>query len=154
MASREPGLVIDVGAFDGLDAVRFAKNGRHRVFSFEPVPSKLERIRQNIEKSGLGNLITFFPVALSNYTGTADFFVAKDKLGKAKMNKNVFGTEQDAFTIPWDPIHSVAIPVKVGQLDDYIKSEEVLYLKVMPKVMMVNYYLGQKKLLKKNVLNT
>ena len=130
LALREPGLIIDVGAFDGEDAVRFSRNGGHRVYSFEPVPSKIKRIRETIEKSGFGDLITFFPVALSNYTGTTNFYVAKHKLGKRNRNVIVDGTEQDSFYIPWNSTHSNTIQVKVEQLDDYIKSEEVLYLKI------------------------
>lgn len=130
LALREPGLIIDVGAFNGEDAVRFSRNGGHRVYSFEPVPSKIKRIRETIEKSGFGDLITFFPVALSNYTGTTDFNVAKHKLGKRNRNIIVDGTEQDSFYVPWNSTHSNVIQVKVEQLDDYIKSEEVLYLKI------------------------
>ncbi|CAL6334428.1 unnamed protein product [Bathycoccus prasinos] len=130
LTARKPGLVIDVGSFDGKDAVRFARSGGHRVYTFEPVPSKAKRIQETIEMNGLGNLITFFPVALSNYSGTTDFYVSKHKLGKRNADVIVEGTEQDSLSIPWDSIHSNVISVKIGQLDDYIKLEEVLYLKV------------------------
>ena len=69
-------------------------------------------------------------MALSNYTGTTDFNVAKHKLGKRNRNIIVDGTEQDSFYVPWNSTHSNVIQVKVEQLDDYIKSEEVLYLKI------------------------
>jgi len=130
LAFRVPGLIIDVGSFDGKDAIRFSKNGGHRVYTFEPVPSKSKRIRETIDKSGLADLITFFPVALSNYSGTTDFYVAKHKLGKRNSDVIVDGTEQDSLSIPWNSVHSNVISVEVRQLDDYIKLEEVLYLKI------------------------
>lgn len=39
---RHPGVVLDIGAFDGTDAVAFATTGDHEVYSFEPTPSKAE----------------------------------------------------------------------------------------------------------------
>ena len=128
LALRKPGLILDVGSFDGGDAVRYARSGGHRVLTFEPVPSKASAIREKIQNSGLGHLIEFFPVALSNYTGTADFYVSTTKLGKKKMK--VSGTEQDAFTVPWDKLLVDKISVEVRELDEFIKFENVLYLKV------------------------
>ena len=68
LALRKPGLILDVGSFDGGDAVRYARSGGHRVLTFEPVPSKASAIREKIQNSGLGHLIEFFPVASSGFT--------------------------------------------------------------------------------------
>ena len=47
----KPGLILDVGAYDGRDAISYAKAG-HNVLSFEPVPSKHSKIEANIMRSG------------------------------------------------------------------------------------------------------
>jgi len=128
LALREPGLILDVGSFDGKDAVGYARSGGHRVLTFEPVPGKANAIRETIQNSGFAHLIEFFPVALSNYTGTADFYVSKTKLGKKE--KKVSGTEQDAFSVPWDENLVDKISVQVRRLDEFIYKKDVLYLKI------------------------
>jgi len=52
LASHEPGLVIDVGAYDGKEAIAMARAG-HRVLSFEPTPNKAKKIREAIKEAGL-----------------------------------------------------------------------------------------------------
>ena len=70
-------IVIDVGAYDGSNAISMARAG-HRVLSFEPTPSKVEKIKRNIaaaEKKGLKGKIRFFPYAASNFSGEAPFII-------------------------------------------------------------------------------
>merc|ERR1712187_561372 len=43
LRGREPGLVIDGGAYDGKDAVDFALQG-HRVISIEPTPGRKQGV--------------------------------------------------------------------------------------------------------------
>jgi precorrin-6B methylase 2 len=46
LRQHQPGqLVIDVGAYDGQEAIQYARAG-HKVLSFEPTPSKAIKIKQ------------------------------------------------------------------------------------------------------------
>lgn len=58
----KPGLVLDIGAYDGRDAISYAKAG-HNVLSFEPVPSKHSKIEANIMRSGFSSSIELHKVA-------------------------------------------------------------------------------------------
>ena len=70
-----PGVMVDVGAFDGMDAVQYAKSGR-MVYSFEPGPSKIKTIRKNIATHDNSNHIKLFNMAVSNVTNKMiDFWV-------------------------------------------------------------------------------
>lgn len=51
LKSLSPGLVLDIGALNGEDAVLYARAG-HEVISFEAVPTKAETIRKTIEAAG------------------------------------------------------------------------------------------------------
>ncbi len=79
-----PGMVVvDVGANIGmytmLSARTVAPGGK--VFAFEPVPHVYERLRANLALSGIGNA-TPHPIALSDNTGTASFYLGRnDSMG-------------------------------------------------------------------------
>lgn len=70
------GLVIDVGADNGQDAIDFAMAG-HRVWSFEPAPGKGEKIKNRLRANGVAERVQVHSVALSNYSGIAHFAVHK-----------------------------------------------------------------------------
>jgi len=125
LAQAPPGLVLDIGAYDGSDAIAYAKAG-HEVMSFEPVPFKVERIRAAIAESGVGSRISFHNMAMSNFTGTAPFQVM-DNLARDKGELPV-GSEQDGFFVPWKGGRSV--DVKVDTIDKMVGDREVLFMKI------------------------
>ena len=66
-------LVIDVGAYDGSNAIMMAKAG-HKVISMEPTPSKAAKIKKTLEdaaRRGMSGSVKFFPWAASNFSGDA-----------------------------------------------------------------------------------
>ena len=68
--------VIDIGANIGYYTILTSKRigpGK-RVFSFEPQPGVVSKLRRNIEVSGLPN-VTVFPFALSDASGHVPFHV-------------------------------------------------------------------------------
>ena len=75
LKAQPAGLVLDVGSFDGSDAILYAGAG-HQVWSFEASPGKIDPIRAHIAEHGLQNNVTLFHYALSNYSGTAGFTVS------------------------------------------------------------------------------
>jgi FkbM family methyltransferase len=75
VASRQVN-VIDIGANIGYYTILTSKQigpGK-RVFSFEPQPGVVAKLRRNIEASGLPN-VTVFPFALSDVAGRVPFHV-------------------------------------------------------------------------------
>ena len=74
-------LALDIGAFDGSDAVALAdkRGGAQRVWSFEPSPSKVPYIQARINETKLADVVTLHQMALSNYSGMAQFQMFKSK---------------------------------------------------------------------------
>jgi FkbM family methyltransferase len=73
--------VLDVGANVGLTSLplaRFAGERGGHVPAFEPVPSNLSRLRENIALNGLEELITIWPFGLSAEAGTANISLRED----------------------------------------------------------------------------
>jgi len=122
------GYAADVGAYDGLDAIRYAQFG-HTVHTFEPVSHKASRIKANILKSRHASKIVFHQVALSNVSGVASFTVnvPRGKPGKQRAP----GTEQDAFNVPWKGVRTTVEKVKVQTLDEMFLRAGVDYLQLL-----------------------
>jgi FkbM family methyltransferase len=110
--------VLDVGCFDGTDAIRYASNGGHRVYAFEPTRSKLKGIRERLRTAGLTQNVTLFNMALSNYTGTTTFWVS------------LAGSQVDQLSKPkWGG--ATPVEVRVDTLDNVVgPTEHVLYAKI------------------------
>ena len=121
LSQLPPGLVIDVGALDGADAVNYARAG-HEVISFEASPSKSDRIRSFIAKaSDVSQRISFHNVALADKDGILPFYQSGD------------GSDQDSLTRPpWfnedKSMHVVDVPTKT--LDFIVGNRNVTYLKI------------------------
>jgi FkbM family methyltransferase len=94
-------LVLDIGAFDGSDAVVLGdprKGARQRVWSFEPSPTKVSYIQGRLNQSDLGALVTLHPIALSNSSGVAQFQMFSGRRIPRPMRsemKGAFGSPQD-----------------------------------------------------------
>eukprot|EP00286_Rhodomonas_abbreviata_P000826 CAMPEP_0181288470 /NCGR_PEP_ID=MMETSP1101-20121128/348_1 /TAXON_ID=46948 /ORGANISM="Rhodomonas abbreviata, Strain Caron Lab Isolate" /LENGTH=323 /DNA_ID=CAMNT_0023392591 /DNA_START=138 /DNA_END=1109 /DNA_ORIENTATION=+ len=139
LSQHSPGLVIDVGAFDGKEAIEYALAG-HKVMSFEPTPSKGVRIRQAIRDAGVEESVNFYPWAVSDHSGEAPFIVnvavhleeghwAVDD-DKVK-DPTKMGSEQDGFNVPWNKENSTTVNVKVEKLDNVVPpGQYVLFMKV------------------------
>lgn len=118
-----PSLVIDVGAYDGRDAVAYASGG-HRVISFEPSPQKQSLIKKRLAASGFAQRIQFKSMALSNFTGHAEFTVQRTR----EDDKSQYGSQQDAMFVPY--ASGKTVTVAVDTLDNVVGDQDILYLKV------------------------
>ena len=108
--SSPPSLVVDVGAFDGGDTIRFAKAGGHHVWTFEAAPTKARPIQQRFVQEGIAPNVSFHNVALSNYSGVATLKMFRQGGGRGgtgiynKFNAMMGGKIGSAFdtltTIP------------------------------------------------------
>ena len=116
LAEMPPGLIIDVGAFDGSDAIAYGSAGQHRVWSFEPTPSKVDYIRERLRAASVAKSVKLFAMALSNYSGKAHFMLSTPRHGYEKYLVN--GSQQDMLvdatkniTNPADLAKLVEVPV-------------------------------------------
>lgn len=146
---KEPrGLVLDVGAFDGTNAIEFAKAG-HEVFSFEPSPSKRPLIEKAWRMSSVPPAdLRLFSMALSNKSGTADFWVRRQYGGRsAVINSGELGSEQDMMgPKPSWPAERVEVPIDT--LDHIIgPTRRVLYAKIDAQGYDADVIMGAKDLI-------
>ena len=147
---EKPGFVLDVGSFDGRDAIAFGRAG-HRVWSFEPSPGKVQPIRERIVATGLAANVSLFGYALSNYTGSAPFVVNRAGAGAKKMFRGELGSAQDGlgkalWTVDNKTAAIVEVPVRT--LDTLVPiSETVLLLKVDAQGFDYQVLLGAARLL-------
>ena len=93
--------IVDVGSLDGEDAIRFANAAghHHRVWTFEPSPSKLPPIRALLSSRPEYRNITLHGVALSNTSGHTSFRMQKVARSaehvKLARGHGGFGSAQD-----------------------------------------------------------
>ena len=80
IAPSEIKLVAEIGSRDALDGLELARRFSSEVVIFEPDPVNAETCRTNIAlQSGHLN-VQFFELALSNVSGTVDFFSVDSEL--------------------------------------------------------------------------
>ena len=116
------GLVVDVGCFDGKDAVAFANAG-HRVWSFEPNPEKMDHIRTRIHRHSQQTRIKVIQVALSNFTGTAGFMAHNKSIGGPKwghaLGKGFADKLSESSTVE-EGMTTIQVPVRT--LDSFFEA--------------------------------
>ena len=121
-----PRLVIDVGSFDGSDALFYARESRRVVWTFEPSPTKHEPIRKRLREAGVAS-VTLFPYALSNRSaeGRLEMRRAERAAGRAFVH-NKLGSAQDALAQADNPSAPPAngsgfVSVPIRMLDEVVE---------------------------------
>lgn len=140
----QPGMVVyDVGANIGYISLLLARRAGvdGRIFAFEALPDNLERLRANLEISGLGEQVTIVPAAVVEAPRPVRFLVGPSGgMGKAEGSAGrqdvayaqaveVEGLSLDAFV--FDQGHPPPALVKMD-----IEGGEVLALPGMPRVLL------------------
>jgi FkbM family methyltransferase len=116
IAPAEIQLVAEIGSRDALDGLELARHFSAEVLIFEPDPINAEICRANLAlQSGQMN-VQFFELALSNVSGTVDFYSVDPKL---YANRGSSGLREISFDgrPPGDPDRnrdSVQKKVRVG----------------------------------------
>lgn len=128
---RHPGVVLDIGAFDGADAVAYAAAGDHEVYAFEPTPFKAEMIESAIAASKHGDRIHYVPRALGARVSNMTYWVAKNR--DHGQYRGHLGSQQDSFDKPSS--EAIETVVAVDTLDHWFASLkspplEILYAKI------------------------
>lgn len=114
---------VDVGAHIGYFALLGARavGPTGHVYTFEPAPTNLTLLRENIEVNGYGSRVTVVPKAASNQSGTSALFLSNaDSMWHTTLSRwggttiEVTTTTLDAFfeQIGWPPVHLVKIDVE------------------------------------------
>jgi FkbM family methyltransferase len=76
-APEAPRVILDIGAADGADTVRYAEQfPSARILAFEPLPYNVEELRQVLGSHRLLDRVTIHQVALSDSDGETDFWVS------------------------------------------------------------------------------
>jgi FkbM family methyltransferase len=92
-------LVLDCGSNIGMSILFFKKlYPKARITGFEPDPATFEKLRTNIDHNSLQD-VTLHQCALSNETGTIDFYHSKQVEGNLMMSvrsERLNGTEKIA----------------------------------------------------------
>jgi 2-O-methyltransferase len=77
VAPGSPRVILDIGAADGTDTVRYAERfPSARVFAFEPLPYNVEELQRALESRDLRDRVRVLQVALSDSDGAVDFWVS------------------------------------------------------------------------------
>lgn len=114
---------IDIGANSGFYSLLAAGlNPTCRIFAFEPMPSGLETLEQNIALNGFAGRITAHRAALSNENRGGSFYIPKGvrlPTGGSELNSAVEETEE--------------VPCDFMRLDDFVSREginEIGFIKI------------------------
>ena len=121
------GVVLDVGAHDGADAISFAKFGHH-VLSFEPNIQKRSMVLNNLRKANLTSKtllhINFLSAAVGDQEGEQTFYA--DVAGKNKG-----GSEMDSLSPLYsNGSHTNRTTVKVTTIDAAVGARNVIFAKI------------------------
>jgi len=118
--------VIEVGANVGIHTIHFANavTPDGRVFAFEPYKNNIEALKRRLEDNKIGDTVTLFETALSNYQGETEFKIFKDNPGKCCFKERPF----------YDTSKMEKIMVKVDYIDnlfqDTIRLEKLKFMKI------------------------
>lgn len=142
-----PSLCLDVGSFDGKNAIAFVRKGCSSVYAFEPTPSKIKRIRTTLKRSKMEQNVTLFEMAAGNVTGTTSFWLSAVEGSKDRDA----GSEQDQLDRPqWGAAKEVK--VRVDTLDQVVGSSAVAYAKIDAQGHDPEVIFGAERLLRSGLL--
>jgi FkbM family methyltransferase len=117
------GWVFDVGGNVGVFSVSVAQfvSPGARVVAFEPLPGNVSRLRENLERSGLGN-VDIVQVAAASAPGEADLLAADDAAYSGLVASVEAGRQGRVVRVPLATIDSVwasrgSPPVSLMKLD-------------------------------------
>jgi FkbM family methyltransferase len=113
----KPGMtVFDVGANIGFFALAAARlvGEDGKVVAFEPNPSVVARLKENVELNGLADRVKIEQSAVGDFDGTAEFCFALTHL-------------QGRFSdLPYVPQGSESTPVPCCKIDSYVASTKLV----------------------------
>ncbi|MBK8980195.1 MAG: FkbM family methyltransferase [Planctomycetes bacterium] len=106
---RDGALAVDMGACVGRHTAPMAEavGTAGRVVAFEPVPSSARTLRKNLAARDVLTRVDVHECALSNTSGTAEFFVAEQLVGWSGLRQRPrYGRETSVRPIE-TPVHTL-----------------------------------------------
>jgi len=114
----------DVGAHFGYSSLAFCGfNDSLIVYSFEPNPHNYKRLCGNVAHNGLNHRITTKEIALSNYTGTANFKISSDVESSVSTGSHLNDITPPRSKTLYDELNFEKISVAVDTADNLCTSE-------------------------------
>jgi FkbM family methyltransferase len=126
--------IFDIGACEGESSIRYSRLfPNSNVFCFEPIPTNISLIEQNIETFGATS-VRAIEICLSDSIGEAEFHVSSGKPDEFK-NKEVdweFGNKSSSLLPPDKTLETYkwlefkkTIKVKTTRLDTFLSSRNI-----------------------------
>ena len=129
--------VIDIGANIGYWSNLLASIDKNlKVISFEPEPSNLKLLRENININSFNERINIIPKALSNQKGKFNLYLSDDNAGDHRM----YAEENNR--------KYVEVEVSIG--DEEIKDDNISFIKIDVQGYEYKVMTGMKEVLNKN----
>jgi FkbM family methyltransferase len=127
-------IIFDIGACEGESSIRYSRLFPNaNVFGFEPIPTNISLIEQNIETFGATS-VRAIEICLSDSIGEAEFHVSSGKPDEFK-NKEVdweFGNKSSSLLPPDKTLETYkwlefkkTIKVKTTRLDTFLSSRNI-----------------------------
>ncbi len=128
-ARRDNIVLFDIGACEAEDSIRYALMFPNAtIHSFEPLPSNLEIIRDNLDKTKLTHHIQLHEIALSDKNGTATFHVSSSSQG-VHANKSSSLLEPKDHLIFYDFVNfDEKIEVQTATLFDFCQTQHLTHI--------------------------
>ena len=122
MLPKNP-VIIEAGAYHGKDTKRLSSNWPHgTIYAFEPVPEIFKRLQNNTKK--LTNIVCV-PLALSNTTGQATFYVS-EKPTRKDQPFQAGSLKKPQERLHWsDVTYPKTITVQTTTLDDWATQNDI-----------------------------
>jgi FkbM family methyltransferase len=112
---------FDVGANDGLDSLKYARNNpEDKVYAFEPNPYMIEILEKESKDLQNYNII---PVAVSDYEGSSNFNISKFYNGLGSLLE--WGKDAKNIWPQFGLNFEEKIDVKVIKLETFIKENNI-----------------------------
>lgn len=133
LGKRDSLTIFEIGSCEGEDTIRLKKRfPNSTVYTFEPLPNNIARIKRNLAKYGLSDR-HLYKIALSNVDGNSEFHVSsghpKD-LPKSKTwnygnkSSSLLPPKEHIKVLDWVKFNN-KIKVKTQRLDSFCKQHEI-----------------------------
>jgi FkbM family methyltransferase len=110
------GCVIDVGGNIGITALALHARFGLPVYSFEPMPDNVVRLRQNVELNGLQSSIHIIDAAIGGRTGS----VLADVTWEASVSARVGADLRAAADAPTTPVRMVSLQDALASVNESV----------------------------------
>ncbi|MGV8168623.1 MAG: FkbM family methyltransferase [Candidatus Nanoarchaeia archaeon] len=115
---KKKDVFIDVGACEGIYSIKAHKKKYKKIYSLEPNPETLKKIRANIKLNKIRN-ITLFNKAISLRKNHVKFYKNPEQIGQSKIIKN--SAEKNIIIVTADTLDNLLKKEKLEHKHAFIK---------------------------------